>query len=107
MSSPTDLPAKYFDLLRECRGLALKLWANPECKAMFPQGLNSMYQTADGQGLSWELKVAAQESQKLFLQEIEGRLIAPPPPPPPPPPQAASGLWTPEKEKNNSKCKFK
>ena len=33
---------------------------------------------------SWELKVAAQESQKLFLQEIEECLIAPLP-------QAASG----------------
>ena len=76
MSPPTDLPAKVFELLSKCRGLALKLWANPECKAMFPQGLNSMYQTAEGQGLSWELKVAAQESQKLFLQEIEERLIS-------------------------------
>ena len=34
--------------------------------------------TAESQGLSWELKVAAQERQKLFLQELEGRLIAPP-----------------------------
>ena len=85
MSSPTDLPAKFFELLSECQGLALKLWANPECKAMFPQGLNSMYQivTAESylsQGLSWELKVAAQERRKLFLQELEERLIAPPPP---------------------------
>ena len=38
---------------------------------MFPQGLASMYHTvtAEGQGLSWEVKVSAQ--QKLFLQEIE------------------------------------
>ena len=91
-----QVPAKFFELLSECQGLALKLWANPECKAMFPQGLNSMYQivTAEShlsQGLSWELKVAAQERQKLFLQELEGRLIAPPPPPPAPPPLAASG----------------
>ena len=78
MSPPTDLPAKVFELLSKCRGLALKLWANPECKAMFTQGLLSMFQnvTAEGQGLSWELKVAAQESQKLFLQEIEERLIS-------------------------------
>ena len=69
-----------FDLLSECQGLALKLWANPECKAMFPRGLTSMYQTAEGQGLSWELKVAAQERQKLFLQEIERNFIAPFPP---------------------------
>ena len=34
--------------------------------------------TAESQGLSWELKVA-QERQKLFLQELEERLIAPPP----------------------------
>ena len=56
---------------------------------MFPRGLTSMYQTvtAEGQGLSWELKVAAPEGQKLFLQEIEERLIAPPPP-------AASGRHT-------------
>ena len=27
-------------------------------------------------GLSWELKVAAQECQKLFLQELEGHLRA-------------------------------
>ena len=39
-----------------------------------------MYQTAEGQGLSWELKVAAQERQKLFLQEIERNFIAPFPP---------------------------
>ena len=31
-------------------------------------------------GLSWELKVAAQESQKLFLQEIEASFIAQLPP---------------------------
>ena len=92
MSSPTDLPAKCFELLSEFQGLALKLWANPECKAMFHRGLESMYHvTAESQGLSWELKVAAQERQKLFLQELEGRLIAPPPPPPAPPPLAASG----------------
>ena len=94
--SSVDLLAKFFELLSECQGLALKLWANPECKAMFPQGFTSMYQivTAEShlsQGLSWELKVAAQERQKLFLQELEGRLIAPPPPPPAPPSPAASG----------------
>ena len=44
---------------------------------MYPQGLMSMYQTAGGQGLFWELKVAAQESQKLFLPEIEEHLITP------------------------------
>ena len=50
----------------------MKLWANPECKAMFPQRLRSMYQTVtgEGQGLSWELKVAAQEHQKLFLHNM-------------------------------------
>ena len=48
---------------------------------MFPRKLTSMYQTAtaEGQWLSWELKVAAQR-QKLFLQEIEERLIVPLPP---------------------------
>ena len=75
---------------------------------MFPQGLNSMYQivTAEShlsQGLSWELKVAAQERQKMFLQELEGCLIAPPPPPPAPPspsppPPAASGRRNRKKE---------
>ena len=44
---------------------------------MFPRGLTSMYQTAGGQGLFWELKVAAQERQKLFLQEIKECLIVP------------------------------
>ena len=45
---------------------------------MFHKGIESMYHvTAEGQGLSWELKVAAQEHQKLFLQEIEEHLIAP------------------------------
>ena len=41
-----------------------------------------MYQTVteEGQGLSWELQVAAQEHQKLFLQEIEASFIAPLPP---------------------------
>ena len=33
--------------------------------------------TAERQGLSWELKVAVQERQKLFLQELEEPLIAP------------------------------
>ena len=97
MSSPTDLPANFFEFLSECQGLALKLWANPECKAMFHRGLESMFHvTAESQGLSWELKVSAQERQKLFLQELEGCLIAPPPPlpappSPSPPPPAASG----------------
>ena len=36
--------------------------------------------TAESQGLSRELMVAAQERQKLFLQVLEERLIAPPPP---------------------------
>ena len=54
---------------------------------MFPRGLTSIYQTAGGQGLSWELKVAAQECQKLFLQEIKEHLIAPLLP-------AASGFYT-------------
>ena len=56
---------------------------------MFHRGLESMFHvTAKSQGLSWELKVAAQERQKLFLQEIKERLIAPFPP-------AASGRrWT-------------
>ena len=39
-----------------------------------------MYQTTGGQGLSRELKVAAQERQKLFLQEIKECLITPLPP---------------------------
>ena len=48
---------------------------------MFHRGLESMYHvTAESQGLSWELKVAAQERQKLFLQELKERLIAPPSP---------------------------
>ena len=65
MSSPTCLPANFFELLSKCQGLALKLWANLECKAMFHRGLESMYHvTAKGRGLSWELKVAAQEHQK-------------------------------------------
>ena len=72
--SYVDLSTKFFEfcfeLLSKCQGLALKLWANQECKAMFQQGLNSMYQivTAEShlsQGLSWELKVTAQESQKI------------------------------------------
>ena len=49
---------------------------------MFPL-LTSMYQTVTDEGpglLSWELKVAAQERQKLFLQEIERNFIAPFPP---------------------------
>ena len=71
-----------FEVLSECQDLALKLWANAECKAMFPRGVESKYHTvtAEGQGLSWELKVAAQERQKLFLQEIEERFFAPLPP---------------------------
>ena len=81
MSSPTDLLSKKFEFLSKCQGLASKLWANPECKAMFHHGLESMYHfTAEGQGLSWELGLAAQVRQKWFLQEIEGRLIAPLPP---------------------------
>ena len=40
-----------------------------ECKAMFYRKIEPMYNvTAESQGLSWELKVAAQELQKLFLQ---------------------------------------
>ena len=71
-----------FEILSECQDLALKLWANAECKAMFPRGVESKYHTvtAEGQGLSWELKVAAQERKKLFLQEIEERFFAPLPP---------------------------
>ena len=69
--SSVDLPTKFFELLSECQGLALKLWANPECKAMFHRGLESMFHvTAESQGLSCELKVAAQERPKIFLQEI-------------------------------------
>ena len=49
---------------------------------MFLRGFTSIYQTvtSEGQGLSWELKVAAQDRQRLFLQEIEERFIAPLPP---------------------------
>ena len=58
-----------------------------------------MYQIAGGKGLSWELKVAAQERQKLFLQEIKERLIAPFPP-------AASGRhWTPRSAEEKRKRK--
>ena len=48
MSSPTNLPAKFFDLLSECQGLTLKLWANQVCKAIFHRRLTSMYQTSPG-----------------------------------------------------------
>ena len=103
MSSPTDLPANFFELLRKCQGLALKLLVNPECKAMFHPGLESMYHvTAESQGLSWELKVAAQEHQNLFLQELEGPLIAPPPPPPAPPQPGASRRHTGHKRKGTA-----
>ena len=96
MSSPTNLPANCFELLSNCQGLALKLWANLECKAMFPQS-TSMYQTFTDkdQGLSWELKVAAQERQELFLQEIEASFIAPLPP-------AGGGRHTGQKRKQTS-----
>ena len=76
MSSPTDIPAKFFELLSECQGLALKLWANPECKARFPR-LTSMYQTVtdEGQGLFWELKVAAQERQNCYCKKLKETLL--------------------------------
>ena len=54
--------------------------------------------TAKGQGLYGELKVAAQERQKLFLQEIEERLIAPLPP-------AASGRHTGQKRKGTASAR--
>ena len=49
---------------------------------MLTRGLESIYHTVtpEGQGLSCELKIAAQERRKMFLQEIEERLMAPPPP---------------------------
>ena len=61
VNSPTDLPAKIFELLSK------KLWANQECKVMFPLGLTLMYQTvtAESQRLSSKLKVAAQEGKKI------------------------------------------
>ena len=45
---------------------------------------------------------SAQERQKLFLQELEGRLITPPPPPPAPPPPAASRRHTGHKRKGTA-----
>ena len=48
--------------------------------------------TAKGQGLYGELKVAAQERQKLFLQEIEEHFFAPLPP-------AGGGRHTEQKRK--------
>ena len=44
---------------------------------MLPKELTSIDQTAGGKGLSWELKVAAQDHEKLYMQEIKEPLKAP------------------------------